>query len=328
MMKKMNKKVILFRKEILFGAVLFIIFAFLPIYGSKYTIYLNSQILLTILFATSLNLLAGYAGLFSFGHVAYYAIGAYTFVILIKSYDVPFGLSFIAGPVFAAVLAAISGYFCVRLTKIYFTFLTLAFAQIVWAVAFKWTSVTGGDSGIIGIMPPAFLGSLSRTYYFILIVVAVLVVIMYKITHSPFGLMLNTIRENPNRAEFIGVNVKLYQLINFTIAGFFAGFAGVLFILLNHSIFPDIILVNRSIELVIMVILGGMYNFWGPSIGTIILIYLNDIIKARAEYWPLILGIIMGGVILFLPTGITGILPRAYAKIKQLFLPQSEERET
>lgn len=324
-MEKMNKKVILFRKEILFGTVLFIIFAFLPIYGSRYTIYLNSQILLTILFATSLNLLFGYAGLFSFGHVAYFAIGAYTFSILSKNYGIPFGLSFVAAPVFAAVLAAVSGYFCVRLTKIYFTFLTLAFAQIVWAVAFKWTSVTGGDSGIIGITPPAFLSSSNNTYYFIFIVVAVSIGTMYKITHSPFGLILNTTRENPNRAEFIGVNVKLYQLIDFTIAGFFAAFSGILFVLLNHSIFPDIILVNRSVELIIMVILGGMYNFWGPAIGTILLIYLNDFLKASTEYWSLILGITMGGVILFFPMGITEIFARAYVKIKQIFIPQSDK---
>ncbi len=321
-----NKRVTFLRKEVLFGIVLFVIFALIPVSGAKYAIYLNAQILFMILFATSLNLLVGYAGLFSFGHVAYYAIGAYTFAILTKSYALPFLLSFFAGPVFAAVAAAIFGYFCIRLTKMYFTFLTLAFAQIVWAICFKWTPVTGGDSGIVGIAPPSFLSSLNNTYYFTLIVVAVLVFAMYKITHSPFGLILNTTRENPNRAEFIGVNVKLYQLIDFTIAGFFAGFAGVLFVLLNRSVFPDIILVTRSIEVIMMVVLGGMYSFWGPSIGAIILLYLNDIIKARAEYWPLFLGITIAGVILFLPTGVTGILTQIYTKIKRRFLPQSEKR--
>ncbi len=323
----MNKKIMLIQNEILFALAIFIFFAFVPIYSSRYTIYINSQILITILFSTSLNLLAGYAGLFSFGHVAYFAIGAYTFVILTKSFHISFALSFIIGPVFAAFLAAISGYFCVRLTKIYFTFLTLAFAQIVWSVAFKWTSVTGGDSGIIGVTPPAFLDSSNSTYYFILIIVGLMVFLMYKITHSPFGLMLNTIRENPNRAEFIGINVKLFQLIIFIIAGFFAGISGGLFIILNHSIFPDVILVNRSIELMVMVILGGMYSFWGPAIGAIILIYLNDYVKAHAEYWPLILGIIMGGVILFFPEGITGILRKLYSKIVQLSFVKPEKGE-
>jgi len=320
-----NKRAIFLRKEVLFGIVLFIIFALIPVSGSGYAMYLNAQVLFMILFATSLNLLIGYAGLFSFGHVAYYAIGAYTYAILIKTYGVPFWLSFFAGPIVAAVMAAIFGYFCVRLTKIYFTFLTLAFAQIVWAIAFKWTPVTGGDSGMVGITPPAFLVPLSNTYYFTLIVVTVLVFIMYKIAHSPFGLILNTTRENPNRAGFIGVNVKLYQVIDFTIAGFFAGFAGVLFILLTRSVFPDIILVTRSIELIIMVVLGGMYHFWGPTIGAIILLYLNDIIKAQTEYWPLALGIILAGVILFVPRGITGILSEAYAKFRRRFRAQPVE---
>lgn len=318
-----NKKAIFLRKEVLFGIVLFTIFALIPVSGSRYAMYLNAQILFMILFATSLNLLLGYAGLLSFGHVAYFAIGAYTYAILIKSYGLPFWVGFAAGPIVAAVMAAIFGFFCIRLTKIYFTFLTLAFAQVVWAICFKWTPVTGGDSGIAGIMPPDFLLSENSAYYFILIVVAVLVVAMYKIAHSPFGLILNTTRENPNRAEFIGVNVKLYQLIDFIIAGFFAGFAGVLFVLLNRSVFPDIILVTRSIEVIMMVILGGMYNYWGPAIGAIILLHLNDIIKAHTEYWLLTLGIIMAGVILFLPTGITGILPRAYAKISQRSRPQA-----
>jgi branched-chain amino acid transport system permease protein len=316
-----NKRALILRKEALFGIVLFIIFALIPVFASGYALYLNAQILFMILFATSLNLLVGYAGLFSFGHVAYYAIGAYTYAILIKSYGLPFWVGFAAGPIVAAVMAAIFGFFCIRLTKIYFTFLTLAFAQIVWAICFKWTMVTGGDSGIAGITLPNFLLSLTNTYYFILIVVAVLVFVMYKITNSPFGLMLKATRENLSRAEFIGVNVKLYQLIDFIIAGFFAGVAGVLFVLLTRSVFPDIILVTRSIEVIIMVVLGGMYNYWGPAVGTIILLYLNDIIKAHTEYWPLVLGIILGGVILFLPTGITGILPRAYAKISQRFRP-------
>jgi branched-chain amino acid transport system permease protein len=312
-------------KKILFGIILFTIFALIPVSGSSYAMYLNAQILFTILSAISLNLLIGYAGLFSFGHVAYYAIGAYTYAILTKTYGVPFWVGFFSGPIAAAVMAAIFGYFSVRLTKMYFTFITLAFAQIVWAIAFKWTPVTGGDSGMVGITPPDFLVSLSNTYYFILVVVAVLVFIIYKIAHSPFGLILNTTRDNPNRAEFIGVNVRRYQVIDFTIAGFFAGFAGVLFTILTHSVFPDIILVTRSIELVIMVVLGGMYQFWGPAIGTIILLLLNDTIKAQTEYWPLVLGIILVAVILLMPQGITGIISKAYAKFTRRFRAQPTE---
>lgn len=305
-------------KELLFGIALFIAFALIPVIGSRYTIYFNTQILLTILFATSLNLLVGYAGLFSFGHVGFYAIGAYAFTILYKTYSVPFGISFVAGPIFAAVAAIIFGYFCIRLTKIYFTFLTLAFAQIIWAIAFKWTPVTGGDSGIVGITPPSFLLPVNNTYFLTLGVVATLIYVMYRIARSPFGLALSAIRENPNRAEFIGVNVRLYQLIVFTIAGFFAGFAGVLFVLLTRSIFPDVILVTRSIDVIAMVVIGGMYNFWGPMIGAVVLLYLNSFVKAYTEYWPLVLGTLLAAVVLFFPSGITGIFPWLSARFKRL----------
>lgn len=303
-------------KELLFGIGLFIFFALIPVIGSKYTIYFNAQLLFTILFATSLNLLVGYTGLFSFGHVGFYAIGAYAFTILYKTYGVPFGVSFVAGPLLAAAAAVIFGYFCIRLTKIYFTFLTLAFAQIIWAIAFKWTPVTGGDSGIVGITPPSLLLPLNNTYFFTLGVVAVLMYAMYRIAHSPFSLVLNAIRENPNRAEFIGVNVRLYQLIVFTISGFFAGFAGVLFVLLTRSVFPDIILVTRSIDVVAMVIVGGMYNFWGPMIGAVVLLYLNSFVKANTEYWLLVLGMLLAVVVLFFPSGIAGIFPWLSARFK------------
>jgi len=315
-------------KELLFGIGLFIVFALIPVIGSKYTIYFSTQLLFTILFATSLNLLVGHAGLFSFGHVGFYAIGAYAFTILYKTYGVPFGVSFVAGPLLAAVAAVIFGYFCIRLTKIYFTFLTLAFAQIIWAITFKWTPVTGGDSGIVGVTPPSFLIPLNNTYFLTLGVVAVLIYVMYRIAHSPFGLMLNVIRENPNRAEFIGVNVRLYQLIIFTISGFFAGFAGVLFVLLTRSIFPDVLLVTRSIDVVAMVIVGGMYNFWGPMIGAVVLLYLNSFVKVYTEYWLLVLGIILAVVVLFFPDGISGIFPWISARFKRLmarFKPRKGE---
>ncbi len=314
------KEALLRRRELLSGVVLFGVFALVPLTTSGYSMYLDAQILYMMLLATSLNLLVGYAGLFSYGHVAYFAIGAYTFAILSKTYGAPFWAAFFAGPVLAGVLSAVFGYFCVRLTKIYFSMLTLAFAQIVWAIAFKWRPVTGGDSGIAGIPLPAYIAPLNNTYYFILVVVAIMMAIMYRITHSPFGLILNTTRENPTRAEFIGVNVRLYQIIDFTMAGIFAGFAGVLFILVTRSVFPDMIQVTRSIELIIMVVLGGMYSFWGPAIGSVILIYLNDLIKANTEYWPFILGVILAGVILLLPTGITGLVSQAYSSLRRRLL--------
>lgn len=311
--------------QIIVGAIFLIVFALLPLFGSKYSLYLNSQVLFMVLFAMSLNILVGYTGLFSFGHVAYFAIGAYIFAIFMHNLGLPFWVAFISGPIVAALLAAVFGLFCVRLTKTYFTFLTLAFAQIVWAIAFKWTPITGGDSGIAGITMPDFLVSMTNSYYFTFGVVAVMVLAIYQILHSPYGLILNAIRDNPNRAEFIGINVKKYQLIAFTIAGFFAGMAGVLFVLLTRSVFPDIILVSRSVEVIIMVVLGGMYNFWGPSIGAIILVYLNDFIKAQVEYWPLFLGLIVAILIFFFPNGIVGIVESVHQRWKRRAVAHTEK---
>ena len=172
---------------------------------------------------------------------------------------------------------------------------------------------------------PDFLVSMTNSYYFTFGVVVVMVLAIYQILHSPYGLILNAIRDNPNRAEFIGINVKQYQLIAFTIAGFFAGVAGVLFVLLTRSVFPDIILVSRSVEVIIMVVLGGMYNFWGPSIGAIILVYLNDFIKAQVEYWPLFLGLIVAILIFFFPNGIVGIVESVYQRWKRRAVAHTEK---
>ncbi len=284
--------------------------AVVPFVGSEYQIYLNSQVLFMILAAVSLNLLVGYTGLFSYGHVAFYGLGGYTFAILTETVHLNFWLAFLAAPVVAGLFALAASYFCVRLTAIYFSFVTLATAQICWAIAYKWIGLTGGDSGMPGVDVPAFLASPRATYYFIAAVVVVLVLVLYQVTHSPFGLILNTMRENPNRALFIGVNIKKAQIVAFTLAGFMAGFAGALFVINTRSIFPNVMLVTRSIDLIIMCVLGGMFHFWGPAIGAVTIVYLNDFIKARTEYWPLVLGLLIAVVVLAMPYGVTGVLEK------------------
>jgi branched-chain amino acid transport system permease protein len=290
--------------------------AVLPFTGSQYRVYLNSQVLFMILAAVSLNILVGYTGLFSYGHVAFFGVGAYTFAILTKTVHADFWFAFLAAPVVAGLFALAASYFCVRLTAIYFSFLTLAVAQICWAVAYKWIGLTGGDSGMPGVAIPTFLASPRATYYFIATVVAILVLVIHKVMHSPFGLMLNVMRENPNRALFIGVNIKKAQIVAFTLAGLMAGFAGVLFVINTRSIFPNVMLVTRSIDLVIMCVLGGMYHFWGPALGAVIIVYLNDVIKARTEYWPLVLGLLIAVVVLAMPTGVTGVAEKTRDRLR------------
>jgi branched-chain amino acid transport system permease protein len=296
---------------------------FVPAAGSRFYTFLANDVVIWALFATSLNLLVGYTGLVSFGHAAYFGIGAYTTGILMKKAGVTFLLAFPAAGLMAAVFALVFGFFCVRLTKIYFAMLTLAFAQIVWAICFKWNEVTGGEQGMPEIPYPdfdwlervasvlPFLGGYrtSEYFYFLtLVLVALCFWTLRRIVASPFGRMLTTIRENPERAEFIGVNVRRYELAAFVLAGFFAGLAGGLFGIFNRGVFPDFAYWTKSSEVLIMTLLGGMGAFYGPAVGAVALLWLNQQIISVTEYWPLILGSILVVLLFVFPGGLAGAL--------------------
>jgi branched-chain amino acid transport system permease protein len=232
-------------------------------------------------------------------------------------------LAFPAAGIIAGLFALLFGFFCVRLTRIYFAMLTLAFAQIVWAICFKWNEVTGGEQGMPEIPYPdfgwidrvaAFLPFLGgyRTaehFYFVtLVLVAACLVLLRRVVGSPFGRMLATIRENPERAEFIGVNVRRYELAAFVLAGAFAGLAGGLFGIFNRGVFPDFAYWTKSSEVLIMTLLGGMGAFFGPALGAAVLIWLNQQIVSYTEYWPLVLGTILVVLLFVFPGGIAGAL--------------------
>jgi branched-chain amino acid transport system permease protein len=286
----------------------------LPLAGSRFYLYLGTDIAIMALFAVSLNLLLGYTGLVSFGQAAYFGIGAYTCALLMVRAELPFIPSLLAGGLLAAVAAFLFGSFCVRLTQIYFAMLTLAFAQIVWAAAFKWNSLTGGDTGLTGVPFPGFLDSPVRFYYFTLAVVGISLGLLRRIVGSPFGRILVTIRENPERAEFIGVHVRRYELAAFVIAGFFSGIAGGLFGVFNHSVFPDFSYWTKSAEALIMTILGGMYTFLGPAVGAGILLSLNMLVTSYTEYWPLVLGLILAALLFLFPGGVMGFLETRFRR--------------
>src|SRR5262249_17176336 len=208
---------------------------------------------------------------------AYCGLVSYVCGILMKTYGVPSTLALPAAALGAAAFAALFGFFCVRLTKIYFAMLTLAFSQIVWAVCFKWNDVTGGDQGLSDVPFPdlswmshmPILGGfrIGEQFYFLtLVLVALCVAALRRITASPFGRMLTTIRETPEPAAFIGVNVRAYELAAFTVAGGFAGFSGALFGIFNRGVYADFVFWSKSADVMIMTILGGMSYFWGPPI--------------------------------------------------------------
>jgi branched-chain amino acid transport system permease protein len=309
--------------------IVFAIMATVPWVGSRYDTFLAAQIVIYALFAVSLNVLLGTTGLISFGHVAYFGVGAYVCGILMKTYGVSFSLAFPAAGLGAALFALISGYFCVRLVKLYFAMLTLAFSQIIWAIAYKWNSVTGGDQGLPEIPYPNLdwmsavpgLGDLSidaRFYLLTLVLVAVSLAITHRIVRSPFGRVLTTIRDNPERAAFLGVNVRLYQLAAFVVAGGLAGLAGALYGIFSRGVFADYIFWSQSAEVVIMVILGGTGYFWGPPVGAAALIWLNQVVTDYTQYWSFVLGAILIGLLFGFPGGIVGGLALLWQRLKRL----------
>jgi branched-chain amino acid transport system permease protein len=299
-----------------------------PALGSRFYTFVATDVAILALFAVSLNLLLGYTGLVSFGHAAYFGIGAYTTGILMKKAGVPFLLAFPAAGVVAALFALLFGFFCVRLTKIYFAMLTLAFAQIVWAICFKWNDVTGGEQGMPDIPYPdlgwmerlPWIGDLRTSdHYYLLVVVLVAAAlwVLRRIVESPFGQILTTIRENPERAEFIGVNVRRHELVAFVIAGAFAGLSGGLFGIFNRGVFPDFAYWSKSAEVLIMTILGGIGHFYGPAVGAAVLLLLNQQITAYTEYWPFVLGTILIVLLFAFPGGLVGAVAAGIARVRR-----------
>ena len=308
-------------------ALAFILVLCVPWLGSRFHTFLATEIVILALFAVSLNLLLGYTGLVSFGHAAYFGIGAYTCAILMKTHGVPFPLAFAAAGAMAAAFAVVFGFFCVRSTRIYFAMLTLSFAQIVWAVCFKWNSVTGGEQGLSNVPYPDLsflaalpvLGSLrTADHYFLLVmlVAGVCFFVLHRIVRSPFGRILTAIRENPERAQFVGINVRAYQVAAFAIAGAFAGVAGALFGIFNRGVFPDFAYWSKSAEVLIMAILGGIGSFWGPAIGAAALTLLNHQISSFTQYWPLVLGVVLIVLLFAFPGGVTGTLAALRARLR------------
>jgi branched-chain amino acid transport system permease protein len=294
-----------------------LLFAGLPLVLPLSWLSLLTEMLILALAACGLNLILGYAGMVSFGPAGLYAAGAYTTALILVYTELPFWLAFVAGPVFAGIIAIVIGWFCVRLTHVYFALLTLAFAQIVHTILFEWYAFTKGDDGIVGIPIPRLLNSIPNYYYFSLGVVCICVALIWMIVNSPFGKTLQALRENPERTEFIGINVRLYQLSAFVLSGFFLGVAGSLFCGFNKNVFPAYAHWMKSTEMLVVCLLGGIYNFLGPIVGSLVYILLDKVITSYTHYWPLVLGLVVIALLLFLKGGIAGAVAEKLVIKKQ-----------
>ena len=287
-------------------AALFIVLLILPVVLPEFYIYIAALILVTALLALSLNLIIGHGGMYQFHHGVFYGIGAYTFALILTKSHLPVWIGFMAGPVLAALFGLVIGWFCTRLTKLYFGMLQISLGSLIWAIVFRWYAFTGGDDGIHGIPMPSLLASLDNSYYFILSIFIIGLVVLYLVLGSSFGNTLQAIRDNPQRCEAVAINVRLHQIAAIVIGTFFAGVAGVLFVVLERSVFPDLMFWTFSLEIFIMCLLGGWFTFVGPVLGAGIIVAFRTFIGAYTDYWTLILGIILILILFFLPEGVMG----------------------
>lgn len=304
------------RYKYLWFVALIVLLILAPLFLSSFLMVFLTEMLIMILFAISFNLLFGYTGLLSFGHAAFFSIGSYVSGLVLLHVYPSIPLAFVIGVVAAAIAAWIIGYFCVRLDEIYFAMLTLAFGMMVHTIIWKWDRLTGGADGLVDIPRPNLnfllfqvdLSSIASYYYFTLVLVAIALYVLWVIVNSHFGLALKAIRENSERLQFVGINVRRYRLISFVISGFFCGLAGALFGPFLKSITPSIAFWTKSAEPVFMSLLGGTKIFLGPAVGAVIFMYLKEIISGYTELWMIYLGAILIGFVLFLPGGIVGFL--------------------
>jgi branched-chain amino acid transport system permease protein len=270
-------------------------------------------------FATSLNLLIGYGGMVSFGHGLFYGLGAYGFALLMQKAGWSIPAAFAATLLLNGAVAAVIGAICIRLKEIYFSFLTLAFQMLLHSLIIAWTSLTGGDQGLTGGVPrPPFLGirldDPQHLYLFCCAVLVASLFLMYQLVQSPFGYTLRMIRDNPQRAAFLGIQVWRIRLLAFVVAGIFGGVGGLLMSLFVSSAYPDFAYWTISGEGVFMILLGGMNAFLGPLAGAVLLLLLSDTVTRFTEHFGLVLGVVILFFALGMRKGVLGFALDAWRK--------------
>ncbi|HUG98092.1 MAG TPA: branched-chain amino acid ABC transporter permease [Gammaproteobacteria bacterium] len=312
-------------------AILIVLVA-LPNFVDVYQIQLLTYGLIYAIAALGFNLLLGYTGLLSFGHSAYFGVGAYSAAFMVKYFGVgSMELYILGGVLVTGLVTAVFGYICVRHTRIFFSILALALSQVLWTLAYKFFWVTGGTDGLrvpfgdltllAGLIDfkgrNAYQSFVQSYYYYVLFVFCICTVLMWVIAHSPFGKALQAIRDNETRAQFLGIQIKRYRWLAFLISGSFTGLAGILWVPLNGLVTPDILYWPFSGEIVFMTVLGGFRSFTGPIVGAVVFNYLKVYAVASTAYWQFLLGAVLLVLVLVLPTGIVGTLSRQIGKLRK-----------
>jgi branched-chain amino acid transport system permease protein len=282
--------------------------ASLPLFGGNYALNVGAEIAIFTIFAASLHFLMSAGGLASFGHAAYFGLGAYGVAFAVKLAGLPMMVALAAGPLFGLLGAIVFGFFAVQLSGIYFAMLTLAFAQIVWSIAFEWVELTGGDNGILGVWPERWAASPSHFYWLSIAAAALAVAALRIAVFSPFGFALRAVRDSPLRSEAIGIDSKRIQWTAFVIAGTVAGIGGALFAFLKGSVFPDVLGIPLSVDALVMVLLGGVETVSGAVVGAIVYKALSIWLVSQTDWSKLVLGAFIVLVVVAFPKGIVGTI--------------------
>ena len=286
--------------------------AAVPIFGDAYAIKVATEVLIFALAAFSLNFLVGNGGIVSFGHAAYFGLGAYASGLLVTKLGMPMEPALIAAPLAGGFFAALFGFFIVRLQGIYLAMLTLAFAQIAYAVCFQWVEVTGGDNGIVGVWPSAWAATRSAYHYIVLVAAGLGIFALRHVIYAPFGASLRAARDSAPRAEAIGIDVRSHRWLGFTIAGAAAGLAGGLYAFSKGSIDPTLLGIPLSVDFLAMILLGGMQTVMGPVLGAAAFHSIKDVFMPLTDHWRFLLGASIIALVLIFPRGLGG----AYAALR------------
>ncbi len=277
--------------------------------------YLALEIVIWMLFALAHNLLLGYGGMPSFGHGAYFGVGAYAFGLLQQRADAGLLAGLFGAMVAAALAGAVVAAFISHRRGIYYALLTIAFGQLMWFVAVKWHGVTGGEDGLLKIaraplvLPGLEIGLVGNNayFYFVLVLFAIVLVFLWRLIHSPYGRVLRAIKQNEVRAAFVGYNVWLYKWSAFVLSAGLSGLAGSLFAMAQQSAYPNVMSLHNSGFVVMMVLIGGgLVSFWGPVIGALVFILARDLLGAYTETWLLWYGLLFMAVVVYQPDGVAG----------------------
>jgi branched-chain amino acid transport system permease protein len=293
------------------------LFVLLPLWADRYVTVLLTDIVCFALFAVSLHFIMGPAGMVSFGHAAYFGLGAYAAALLFKRAGLPMEAALLLAPFCAGLFAVVYGWFCVRLSGVYLAMLTLAFAQISWSIVFQWDSFTGGSNGVVGIWPSAWLGDKTVYYWLTLLLCGAGIAFLWRVLFSPFGYVLRAGRDSPLRAEAIGIDVRRFQWMAFVLAGTLAALAGAVFAFSKGSISPSAISIGQSTDGLVMVLLGGVETLTGPVVGAAIFTWLRDELARRTDFWRAVMGLVILLIVLLFPQGLVGGLKALVARRRE-----------